>query len=224
MYYVIDEEKGLVDLETALNTLVVSTESISAVGLIITIDGIECYGLNGTVTEVINIFGEKTYKGTGNSIFVDKNHDLSFYVNGSDWVNSSDWITSPGTFGYEWGGYQTTTGITNTAVGAGLSNTNSLIEMDLQPEQSGWHVVWDKIAEFRETHSDKWFLPSKDELDLIYEVRGNLNNLSTSIQYYYWCSSEYSSYDIWCQSFSDGYRDVFSKSDQSRRTRLCRQF
>ena len=35
-------------------------------------------------------------------------------------------------------GYEVETGVTATAIGSGLSNTNSLIEMNLQPSTSGW--------------------------------------------------------------------------------------
>lgn len=224
MYYVTDENENRVDLETALDTIVVSAESVSAVGLNLTIDGIECYGLSGSVNKSTYITGRVEYLGSGNAIFVDKNHDLSYYVNGSDYVNSSDYDTSPGTFGYEWGGYDVITNIKATAVGSGLSNTNSLIEMNLQPDTSGWYVIWDKIKEFRQSHSDKWFLPSQDELNLIYEARSNLSNLSTLTQPYYWSSSEYSSNGVREQNFSNGVHGTLWKIRHYGRSRLCRQY
>ena len=156
-------------------------------------------------------------------IAVDKNHDLSYYVKGSDYVDSNDYETSPGTFGYEWGGYNTETGITNTEVGTGLANTNALIEMNLQPRTSGWWVVWDKVEEFRQSHSDKWFVPSKDELNLIYQQISNLNNISTSSSGYpyYWSSSERSSHFAWFQSFISGNQDYDLKLNHYYRVRLC---
>lgn len=227
MYHVIDENKNQVELESALDTIIVSTESISAVGLTLTIDGIECYGINGSVNKNTSITRGVEYSGTGNAIFVDKNHDLSYYINGSDWVNSDDYETSPGTFGYEWG--RSTTGITATAVGSGLSNTNSLISMNLQPDTSGWYVVWDKIKEFRQSHSNNWFLPSRDELTLIYEARNNLNNLSLILNAnpYYWSSSEYSisaALYAWYRNFSNGTQTSSRKSSHYDRSRLCRQY
>lgn len=89
MYHVTDENKNQVELESALDTIIVSTESISAVGLTLTIDGIECYGINGSVIRNTYITGRLEYLGEGNAIFVDKNHDLSYYVNGSDLNNLS---------------------------------------------------------------------------------------------------------------------------------------
>ena len=156
-------------------------------------------------------------------IFVDKNHDLSFYVKGSDFVDSNDYNQSPGTFGYEWGGYNTTTGIANTAVGTGLTNTNTLIGMNLQPNSSGWWVVWDKVRDFRNSYGHNWFIPSADELNLIYEVKNNLNSLSLNTNYYYWSSSEHSNLNSRCQSFIDGSQAHNRKYTHSYCSRLCRQ-
>lgn len=158
-------------------------------------------------------------------IFVDKNHDLSFYVKGSDFVDSTEYNVSPGTFGYEWGGYGTETGITATAVGTGLSNTNALIGMNLQPNTSGWWVVWDKVMDFRSSYGHNWFVPSKDELNLVYQQISNLNNISTSSSGYpyYWSSSEYSSRIAWSQSFNSGDQNTNLKLSLNVRVRLCRQ-
>ena len=225
MYYVVDEDNNHVELEKALDaiTIAISAESISAVGLTLTIDGIECYGIYGVVNK-INIAGSSAYFGTGNAIFTDKNHDLSYYVNGSDWVDSSNYNQSPGTFGYEWGGYGTNTYVRATGVELGLSNTDNLIEMNLQPRTSGWFVVWDKIKEFRESHSNNWFLPSKGELNLIYEARNNLNNLSILVNPYYWSSSESSSDNACYQDFSHGSQGGNSKYFHYYRSRLCVQY
>lgn len=196
---------------------------VPAKGLTINIDGIECYGLWGLVKK-ISLQDKIICKGIGKSIFVDKNHDLSYYVNDSDWADSYNCETRPGTFGYEWGGYGTETGITSVGVGTGLSNTNSLIEMNLQPRASGWHVVWDKIKEFRQNYSDNWFLPSKGELNLIYRARGNLNNLSLNTIPSYWSSSESTCGGVWYQDFSNGYRLRNCKNYHDVHSRLCRQY
>lgn len=198
-------------------------ETVPAKNLVIDIDGIECYGLWGFVKK-ISLQDKIIYKGIGKSIFVDKNHDLSYYIYENDWKNSINYNVFPGTFGYEWGGYGIETGTTAADIGTGLSNTNFLIEMDLQPKIEGWYVVWDKIKEFRTFHSNNWFLPSKDELSLIYKARLNLNNLSSSIDPYYWSSSERSSTSVWCHTFYDGSQLGSGKLDRNTRTRLCVQY
>ena len=185
-------------------------------------DGIEVYIIagrseDGTWNTTAGVTGVE-YIG------VDKNHDLSYYVNGSDYVNSDNYNTSPGTFGYEWGGSGTETGIQDTAVGTGLTNTNALIGMNLQPETEGWWVVWDKVMDFRSSYGHNWFVPSKDELNLIYENRANLSNLSFNTRPSYWSSSEDSSVDAWFQSFRSGDQSLNSKIIHNYRVRLCVQF
>ena len=205
MWYVFNKHKNIAD-----------KDNVYTAGETYTFDNIEVYCLLGT--------GEADHP-----LFVDKNHDLSYYFTGSDFVDEtefSDVINTANKYGYEWGGYGTETGVTDRAVGAGLSNTNSLIAMNLQPRESGWYVIWDKIKEFRESHSDNWFLPSKDELNLIYEARANLNNLSTSTdglwRARYHSSSEDSPYHFWEQDFSDGDQSYNGyKSGQYPRSRLC---
>lgn len=195
--YGIDEYKNFIEIKTTVGDTVI-------------LDGIECVCIC-----------DNPY------LFVDKNHDLSYYVKGSDYVNSGDYDQSPGTYGYEWGGYEIEieTGIQDTSVGAGLSNTNALIGMNLQSDTLDWWVVWDKVNEFRQSHSDKWFVPSKDELYLVYLQRGKLNNLSSTLEgyCYYWSSSERSPGFAYGYLFTNvGFSDRFNKNIHYLRTRLCR--
>ena len=63
---------------------------------------------------------------------------------------------------FQWGGYGTVTGVTDTAIGTGLSNTNALLAMNLQ-STDGTPTIWDALKEFRASHNDLWFIPSRDE-------------------------------------------------------------
>ena len=143
MNYLLTDKKDLVQAESQPIYTVATQASVGDVTIL---DGIEVVCIN-----------------VSPYIFVDRNHDLSYYCVGSDCVDSDESGPSPGTFGYEWGGYRTETGIRDTAIGTGLNNTNQLISKNLQPDTEGWWVVWDKVNEFRQSHSDKWFVPSKDE-------------------------------------------------------------
>ena len=91
---------------------------------------------------------------------------------------------SNGVYRFQWGGYGTETGIRNYEMGNGLSNTNSLIAMNLQ-STDGTPTVWDAIKEFRSTHSDRWFVPCRDEVALLKE--GDWSDIGGSR----WSSSEY---------------------------------
>lgn len=203
MNYLVSENKDLVPAESQPIYTVATQASVGDVTIL---DGIEVLCIN------MNPY-----------IFVDRNHDLSYYCVGSDCVDSNDYQHSPGTFGYEWGGYGTETRVQDTAIGTGLNNTNQLISKNLQPDTPGWWVVWDKINEFRQSHSDQWFVPSKDELNLVYENRNSLNNLSLNTRYYYWSSSEYSSSHAWRQYFNSGLQNNTTKHIHNYRVRLCRQ-
>lgn len=208
------------DLKSAFDSY--KSEIIDAKGITCSIDGIECYGLYGKIKK-ISLQEKVIYKGLGEAIFVDKNHDLSYYVNGNDYVDSCDSDISPGTFGYEWGGYNTTV-FTAADIGAGILNTNTLIEINSRPTSRGWYTVWRKIKEFRQNYSDNWFLPSRYELNLIYNERSNLNNLSIQINPFYWCSSGYSCIYAWFQYFSKGIQDISYMGSHDNRSRLCAQY
>lgn len=197
-------------------------EIVPAKGLTISIDGVECYGLYGRIKK-ISLQGKVIYKGIGGAIFVDRNHDLNYYICGHDWKDSDNYNISPGIFGYEWGEY-TTSLRTGAITVSGLANTNFLIEMKLQSSVKGWYTIWEVIEKFRKNHSNNWFLPSKDELNLIYEAKANLDNLSLTTWPYYWCSSENSSDYAWSQSFGDGYQFCRYKDSHGIRSRLCVQY
>ena len=184
------------------------------------------YNVGDTVTldgvESLIIYKADTEQEWGQYIVVDKNHDLCYYFLGNDFVDDNDYENNK--WGYEWGGYGTFTKITDQPIGTGLSNTNSLILMNLEPYYDGWEVVWNKITEFRaQLNSDKWFLPSKDELDLIYDNRGSLSNLSLSTRFYYWSSTEDTNGAFACsQSFGKGSQSLGTKYEHYLRCRLCR--
>lgn len=206
-------------IDAKKNLMTVSENKSFAVGATATVDGIEVYCIRAGIANVS--LNEMSAVDSTPPIFVDKNHDLSYYVKGSDYVDSNDYNQSPGTYGYEWGGYNITTSITNTAVGTGLSNTNALIWMNLQPYEEGWWVVWDKVMDFRSSYGHNWFVPSKDELNLVYENRANLNNLSLNTNSSYWSSSEFSSSDAWRQHFGSGGQNFTIKAHRFSRVRLC---
>lgn len=214
MNYILDEKKNLSEFNIGTPDYVPLT--LAEVGDTCLADGIEVLCI------YFNDEAELSYR-----LFVDKNHDLSYYIVGSDMVNSNEYDHSPGTFGYEWGGYMTETRVTATAIGTGLTNTNTLISKNLQSYTTGWWVVWDKVKEFRTKYSDSWYVPSKDELNLIYQQKDNLANLSTSNATTYWSCSEYSSAaatpgsSTWTQRMINGSRSGSSKSNHIIRVRLC---
>lgn len=155
----------------------------------------------------------------GRYIFVDRDHDLCYYILGNNFTNDSNYETNK--WGAEWGGFWTSTNIRSQAIGSGLSNTNSLIFMNLTSDTSGWPVVWDWMKEFRSTHSSDWFVPSLNELIEVYNQRSYLENLSLSAADCYWSSSEQGSIGACYVSFYDGNLSNASKNHHTKRFRLC---
>lgn len=121
--------------------------------------------------------------------------------------------------GKMWGVYGTEVGGTSTSIGTGLANTNKLIET--YPSETDY--IWYYINKHRTETGKQWFLPSKDELNILYENKDTIGNFSTSTSYYYWSSSEYSSYFSWTQYFSSGNQYNTIKDNTDRRVRLIRR-
>ena len=101
----------------------------------------------------------------------------------------------------EWGANERDIGRTNTGRGSGRRNTQIIIEALRDTGETGRAA---QIAqEIRQGGYDDWFLPSRDELNLMYE---NLKQkgLGRFQNGQYWTSSEASANQAWFQNFSDG--------------------
>ncbi len=73
-----------------------------------------------------------------------------------------------------------------------------------------------QVTEGGKTYGD-WYLPSKEELDLMYQNKATIdatagvNGGSGFASAYYWSSTEYSNYHAWKQSFDDGDQSITTK-------------
>ena len=100
-----------------------------------------------------------------------------------------------------WGGYRTNVGETGTAIGTGESNTEIIVLAfgDNEPYEGksdyAAKLCADLVVSKDGVEYDDWFLPSRDELNLMYE---NLkrNNLGGFSDLYYWSSSEYNFFSM----------------------------
>ena len=117
---------------------------------------------------------------------------------------------------YNWGPSGTTEGLTGTAVGVGLPNTQAMIAKYADDDYYWWKFIKEK----RDSTGLDWFMPSKDELDIIYDNRNVISSEGgVAVQSaFYWSSSENSSTSAWLQSFSDGGQYPNGKES----TRYCR--
>lgn len=192
------------------------------------------YSVGDTITidniESVIIYDAGSEQEWGRYILVDKNHDLSYYISGDDFLNkdiedddSYGCISLEAKYGYEWGGLSISTSIIDQSIGKGLTNTNSLINLNLEPFLTyNWEVLWEKVKIFRENivTNNGWFIPSPQELLQIISHASLLNNLSLQIVPQYWTSSEYDSYNA--VVFKENTLSFSNKNVHKFRARLCR--
>ena len=110
--------------------------------------------------------------------------------------------------GIRWyNGSYTTTGATGTAVGTGQDNTTAIIANQGATETN--YAAGLAKAYAGGGYTD-WFLPSKDELNLMYTNKATINTTATAnggfsfSGSWYLSSTEKDSYNAWRQDFSNG--------------------
>ena len=107
--------------------------------------------------------------------------------------------------GTEWGCYGTLIGGTLTALDTGFANTNAIVAGCTTPGIAA--KLCDTLTLGGYTD---WYLPAKDELNLIY-VNLHTQSLGGFASNYYWSSSEYVANLAWLQYFSVGYQNYYNK-------------
>jgi hypothetical protein len=116
--------------------------------------------------------------------------------------------TTGQSLGVQWyNGSFTTTNATGTAIGTGKANTAAIIA------NQGAGVYAAKLCDDLVVGVYKdWYLPSKDELSLMYTNIGQgVTNSGGFVSHDYWSSSEYDYGDAWYQYFYDGGQNGGSK-------------
>lgn len=110
------------------------------------------------------------------------------------------------------------TGATGTEIGSGRLNTQKIIKA-----QGNGKYAAKICADYRGGGKSDWFLPSKDEANL---MRKNLNkNRAAGFrEEFYWTSSERDAYVAWLQSFGYGDQNFTSKTSFTIPVRAIRAF
>ena len=110
------------------------------------------------------------------------------------------------------------TGAKGTEIGTGEMNTSIIVEKQGEGEYAA-QLCYDLSLGGK---SD-WFLPSKNELNQMYE---NLASKGTGgfANFYYWSSSEYHESYSWYQHFGHYYQDYGGKNFGSFYVRCIRAF
>jgi len=98
---------------------------------------------------------------------------------------------------------------TRTTVGTGRANTEALLIDSPDRGTAASYCAQLVVQDFSD-----WFLPSKDELDLLYKSLAR-NGTGTFLRegYGYWSSSEYDGRRSWGQGFSNGVQGRVEKTE-----------
>lgn len=167
----------------------------------------------------INAAGVKAYKvgdrgPAGGWVFYDKG-DTS---GGWRYLEVSHQNLSSGIPWYN--GVYVKTGASESGLGYGKINTKKIINT-----QGNGRYAAKICADYRGGDKDDWYLPSKEELDLIYEnlYKSGLGNFDN---YYYWSSTETNAHYVWARNFQSGkqYSFIKDKPYASIRVRAVRSF
>ena len=126
--------------------------------------------------------------------------------------------------GAQWGCYGTLiSGADGTAIGTGAQNTT-----DIEAGCSFYGTAADICANLVLSGYTDWFLPSRDELNLMYQNIGHgnvlgLGNVGGFATNYYWSSTEVGVFTAWGQYFYNGSQYDFGK-DTNGFVRAVRAF
>ena len=107
--------------------------------------------------------------------------------------------------GAQWGCYDTTiSGADGTAIGTGAQNT-----IDIEAGCTTPGTAANICANLTLGVYSDWFLPSKDELNEMYQNKSTIGGFASNA---YWSSTENVAGAAWAQSFNNGYQYVGDKS------------
>ncbi len=141
-----------------------------------------------------------------------------FYIDEADvfpWTGLEAAPASTERTGKVWGGYDTELGVTATAIGTGAANTAAIVAAlgGAEPYEGKTDYAAKVCADLVHGGYSDWFLPSKDELNLMYV---NLYQQSVGgFSYGYWSSSESSSVVVWLHAFDAGFQATTGKPNGS---------
>ena len=149
---------------------------------------------------------------------------IVFYVDGSGGGLVCT-ITDQST-GAKWGCNGTAiNGADGTAIGTGAQNT-----IDIEADCTTSGIAADVCANLSSNGYTDWFLPSKDELNRMYQNKAAINATAQAnggspfADDYYWSSSETGTTNAWRQDFSNGNQYSYYAKDNMDNVRAIRAF
>jgi hypothetical protein len=150
----------------------------------------------------------------GGIVFYDKGK----YSDGWRYLEAApaDLLLDGDTAGVSWGGYGKAVGTTarGTATGSGSSNTTGIVAAygSNEPYAGTADYAALRCNNIIVNGHDDWYLPSKDELNLLFELRDKIGAFKPS---WYWTSTEGSGIAAWGQNFLNGLQGLNGKMNES---------
>jgi len=187
-----------------IDDVLVDGSSIGAVSSYTFINVTQDHTISATFIEENGTYSLRDIGPAGGYIFYDK----GYYSNGWRYLEAAPASTEGDEWFQRWGSNGTLIGGTGTGIGTGQSNTTKIVTWLNSHSETG------KAAQLCDAlvyggYSD-WFLPSKDELNLMY-TNLKVFGVGGFADGYYWSSSEIDAYSAWCQAFTNGNQAISSK-------------
>ena len=170
--------------------------------------------MNGKLVSTLTV--GQSYQG-GKVAYIFAANELGYVANEQHGLIAA---TSDQSTGVPWSGDYTVTGATGTAIGTGLSNTNTIITSAVGASTS-------YAAGLARAHTgggyNDWYLPSIDELK---KLQSKKNIIGGFADEFYWSSTEFNDYDgddALALNFADGSEGELSRLD-TYKVRAVRTF
>ena len=101
--------------------------------------------------------------------------------------------------------------VKNTRLGYGKANTYKILNAKTSKRLTEESCAAYRASKYSTptTKAGEWWLPSKDELNLMYKNQGDAvletsTCMNETYRGWYWSSSESDQYNAWCKNFYDG--------------------
>lgn len=198
---------------------IVRGDSVLSVYATTEVDSIIFYRPTTTPTTTEVAIGDSVYGGI--VAYILQSDDVGYDANVQHGLVAA--LTDQGTA--EWGCYETLiSGADGAEIGTGQQNTTDILAGCSETNIAAY--LCDTLT--LGGYSD-WFLPSKDELNKLYENIGQgnvlgLGNVGGFTNNFYWTSTETDIYDAWSQYFLYGDQRSTGNKDASRYVRAVRSF
>jgi hypothetical protein len=148
---------------------------------------------------------------------------IVFYVDTADvypgWTYLEAAPTDVGVYKWGTGVYSSSLIGTSTAMGTGASNTATIVStagVDAPAAKACSDYIYGGKSD--------WFLPSKDELNLMFDLKTVIGGFDYVTLPIYWSSSEHDAYTTWQKGFTSGTWIGNGVKEYSWRVRAIRAF